>query len=246
MRIEVTFGCNTGTGIQFNYNYHLSKLILESLVGNRGALRFKGKPFKQYTYSQLYFTDYRISDGKIVTLGEDIHWYISSPNHYFLDELVKGLTKTCYFYLGDAELEFKHARILEDPDIGDEIEFTCMSPITISTMGRGASRNYYCKIEDKAFGENLRYDLVQKYYYLNNSFPKDERLEILFDGGYMDKKQRTSRLIDYNGIKILGYMVPFVIRGSSELIRTGYVTGFGDRNNNGFGMVKVWHKEKSS
>ncbi|QNO14533.1 CRISPR-associated endoribonuclease Cas6 [Alkalicella caledoniensis] len=243
MRLEITFGCNKGSIVDFNYNYNLSKLILESLVGSRGTLRYKGKPFKHYTYSQLYFTDYQIIDGKIVNLGEDIHWYVSSPSHFFIDGLVKGLTRTSYFNIGSAELEFKKARLLEDPEFTDEMEFTCMSPITISTMGRGGNRDFYCRIEEKAFVENIRYDLVQKYYHLYNSFPKNEKLDIVFDENYMGKKQRTSRLIDYNGIKILGYMVPFVTKGSPDLIRIGYSTGFGDRTNTGFGMVKIWHRE---
>lgn len=243
MRIELTFGCNKGANIQFNYNYNLSKLIMESLVGNRSALRFKGKPFKNYTFSQLYFTEYQIADGKIVNYGDEVHWYVSSPNHYFIDGLVKGLTKAKYFKLGDGELDYKRARIVEDPEFTNEMEFTCMSPITISTMGRGANRDFYCRIEDKGFVENLRYDLVQKYYHIYNSFPKNEKLEIYFDQNYMGKRQRTSRLIDYNGLKILGYMVPFVAKGSPDLIRIGYTSGFGDRNSNGFGMVKVWHKD---
>lgn len=241
MRIEVTFSCNTGTKIDFNYNYHLSKLIMETLVGNRSALRFKGKPFKQYTFSQLYFNNYQIAEGNIVNLGEEVSWYISSSNNYFIDGIVKGLTKCRYFNLGDGELEFKQVRIVEDPEFTNEMEFTCMSPITISTMGRGANRDYYSRIEDSGFVENLRYDLVQKYYYIYNSFPKNEKLEIVFDEKYISKKQRTSRLVDYNGFKILGYMVPFVAKGSPDLIRIGYVNGFGDRNNNGFGMVKPWY-----
>ena len=243
MRLEVTFGCNKGSCVDFNYNYNLFKLILESLMGSGGALKCKGKPFKQYTYSQLYFTEYQVANGKIVNLGEDIHWYVSSSSHLFIERLVKGLTSTSSFNLGSTELEFKKARVLEDPEFTDEMEFTCMSPITISTMGRGGNRDFYCKIEEKAFVENIRYDLVQKYYSHYNSFPKDERLEIIFDESYLGKRQRSSRLIDYNGVKVLGYMVPFVVKGSPDLIRIGYNAGYGDRTNTGFGMVKIWHRQ---
>lgn len=242
MRIEVTFNCDKGAKIDFNYNHNLSRLIMESLFDNKSAMFHKGRPFKYYTFSQLYFSQYEISGDKIVNLGEEVHWYISSPNPFFIDGIMKGLTRICCYPMGQGEFEFKQVRLLDDPEFTNDMEFTCMSPITISSMGRGAKRELYCRIENKCFVENLRYDLVQKYYYLYNSFPKNERLEIIFDKNYLENKKRTSRLIDYNGVKVLGYMVPFVVKGSPDLIRVGYSCGFGERNNNGFGMVKVWHR----
>jgi CRISPR-associated endoribonuclease Cas6 len=46
-------------------------------------------------------------------------------------------------------------------------------------------------------------------------------------------------LADIHGTKIRGWLAPFTVEGSNELIRLGYETGFGARNSMGFGMAEA-------
>jgi CRISPR-associated endoribonuclease Cas6 len=46
-------------------------------------------------------------------------------------------------------------------------------------------------------------------------------------------------LIDIRGTLIRGVMAPFITTGSTELIRTGYEVGFGERGSMGFGCTTV-------
>lgn len=46
-------------------------------------------------------------------------------------------------------------------------------------------------------------------------------------------------LTDIRGIKVRGWLAPFTVEGSPELIELGYEAGFGSRNSMGFGMAEV-------
>ncbi|WP_350343490.1 CRISPR-associated endoribonuclease Cas6 [Proteinivorax tanatarense] len=243
MRLEVIFRCSKGTAIDFNYNHYLSNIITEAT--EKVAADYDQKKSQSlHTFSQLYLKDYSISNGKMISGSEQIQWYISSPDKIFLETIVKGLTISNYVYIGNSLLEFSQARLLEHPQFYDEMDFTCMSPITIAHAA-GGGKEQYSSIDGDFFGENLRQDLVRKHYIIHERFPKNENLSFYFDTNYMKKKSRPSRLINYDGKKIMGYMVPFKVIGSKELIEVGYHAGFGNKNDHGFGMVKVWHKNRS-
>jgi CRISPR-associated endoribonuclease Cas6 len=63
-----------------------------------------------------------------------------------------------------------------------------------------------------------------------------------WDRAYLDEAARRGRrasvLTDIRGIKVRGWLAPFTIEGSPELIEIGYEAGFGARNSMGFGMAE--------
>jgi CRISPR-associated endoribonuclease Cas6 len=189
------------------------------------------------------FDQYCISEDGIKNLGDCVHWYISSPKVFFLEGVLRGLKAAGKIRLGAVSMSIEDIEVVGDPDINDEMEFSCMSPITVtSPLEFKEERPRYGRIEDHDFQEKIRRDLISKYYLVHDSLPANENLEIVFNQRYINNKRRVSRLVDYNGIKILGYMIPFKVKGNPELIQVGYQLGFGHKNNCGFGMVKVWHQ----
>lgn len=243
MRLKVLLECECDNILPYNYNYHLYLAITRAIQTKTLANRGTG----MYTFSQLYLEDYCICNQGIKNLGNTISWYISSPKHYFLEGLLRGLKSAGSMELGKLTLPIKDFEVLATPDIGEEMEFCCMSPITVSNcQDLSNERPRYGRLEDQDFCERLRQDIINKYYRLYDSIPIDEKLDFEFNQRYIDNKRRVSRLIDFNGIKILGYMLPFSVRGNPDLIRVGYQLGFGNRNNCGFGMVKVWYSPSSS
>jgi len=48
-----------------------------------------------------------------------------------------------------------------------------------------------------------------------------------------------SKLFRVQGTKVRGWEGKFWVEGDPELIRIGYEAGFGERNAQGFGMVKL-------
>lgn len=244
MRLKIVLECDSGTILPFNYNYHLFTAVSRAIYKTSTSASSRG--FGLFTFSQLYFDQYSICPEGINNQGKIINWYISSPKLYFLEELIKGFKNSGYLNISKMVLPIKDIEVLATPEIGDEMEFSCMSPITV-TWNSDSTEGWprYGRLEDSFFAERLRQDLINKYYKINECLPSDESLKFEFNQRYLDNKRRVSRLIDFNGIKIMGYMIPFKVKGNSELIRLGYQLGFGSRNNYGFGMVKIWYSAGS-
>ncbi|MDD3073863.1 MAG: CRISPR-associated endoribonuclease Cas6 [Eubacteriales bacterium] len=240
MRLKVTLKCEPDTILPYNYNHHLYKAINRavydsSTMGHKRDLGF-------FTFSQLYFEQYSISANGIRNLGKCVQWYISSIKGYFLDAILKGFSEAGSISLGNVNMPIVSVEILATPEINEVMEFSCMSPITVTcNLDASQGRMRYGRIEDHDFTEKLRQDLINKHYRVYDSLPSDDYLVFEFNERYISNKRRVTRLINFNGIKILGYMIPFKVTGNPELIRVGFHMGFGNRNNCGFGMVKVWY-----
>ena len=242
MRLKIIMECKQGEILNYNYNYNLFKVITGAVQKTKTLLPNRCHDSGLFTFSQLVFDQYCISQEGIQNLGDCVHWYISSPKVFFLDGILKGLKEAGKIQIGSTSMPIQGIEVVGDPDISDVMEFSCMSPITVtSSLGSHEGHARYGRIEDNDFAEKIRRDLVSKYYLVHDSLPANEDLEITFNQRYISNKRRVSRLVDYNGIKILSYMIPFKVRGNPELIRIGYQLGFGHKNNCGFGMVKVWH-----
>lgn len=240
MRLKVTLHCNPGTVLPYNYNHYLYKAIARS-VHNPRTLGHK-RDLGLFTFSQLYFEQYSISPHGICNLGNNVQWYISSIKGYFLEAVLKGFTDAGAIPLGTINMPLNSVDVLATPEISDTMEFSCMSPITVCCTPESSQGHMrYGRIEDHDFTEKLRQDLINKHYRVYDSLPTNDNLTFEFNERYMANKRRVTRLINFNGIKILGYMIPFKVSGNPELIRVGYHMGFGNRNNCGFGMVKVWY-----
>ncbi len=235
-------GCECGTVLPYNYNHRLVNVINRAIHSANPLTPNRCSSYNLFTFSQLYFDQYCIAQDGIQSLGEGVHWYVSSPRIYFLESLLKGLRSSGTVNLGNTQLPITDIEVMGDPDIEEHMEFSCMSPISIACQPETLEvRSRYGRIEDHDFVEKVRQDLINKYYRVYDSLPSDEALVINFNQQYIKNKRRVSRLVDFNGVKILGYMVPFTVTGNPELIRLGYQLGFGHRNNCGFGMVKIWY-----
>lgn len=245
MRLKLTLQCKPDTILPYNYNHHLYKAVARA-VHNPSSMGQK-RDMNSFTFSQLYFEQYSISANGIRNLGKNVQWYISSIKTYFLESILKGLTDIGTVSLGNVSMPVAGVEILATPEINEVMEFSCMSPITV-TCNLDADQGHmrYGRIEDHDFTEKLRQDLINKHYRVYDSLPTDDDLTFEFNERYISNKRRVTRLIAFNGIKILGYMIPFRVSGNPELIRVGYHMGFGNRNNCGFGMVKVWYPPASS
>lgn len=241
MRLKITMACDQGK-IKFNYNHYLYMTLNRALHRSSTLIptRYQSALF---TFSQLYFDQYFISAEGIHNQGQSVYWYVSSPKFYLLEGMMRGLKANGLINIGDFTMQVQEIEVIGDPDINEVMEFSCMSPITLTSSQEFEGRSRYGRIEDVDFIEYLRKDLISKYYQVHDSLPTDESIDFVFNRHYMKNRRRVTRLVDFNGVKILGYMIPFKVKGNPELIRIGYQLGFGHRNKCGFGMVKVWHQQ---
>jgi CRISPR-associated endoribonuclease Cas6 len=67
----------------------------------------------------------------------------------------------------------------------------------------------------------------------------DTDFKIIIDEDYVKRKNgKITKNINFKGTNIIGFMAPFEVTGSPELIEVGYEAGFGEKGSMGFGMVK--------
>ncbi len=73
--------------------------------------------------------------------------------------------------------------------------------------------------------------------YENKSMPK---FKITIDNDYMNRKSgKITKKINFKNTEIIGFMAPFEVTGSPELIEIGYEAGFGEKGSIGCGCVKA-------
>jgi len=232
--------------LPLNYNYYLTSIIYDSL--KRGSPEFsrflheKGyqdgfRSFKFFTYSQIR-SEKREIRGDTIRFLSQIEWFISSPIDDFVLNFLNGVFETAGIKIGGRNLPLQNAEVLEPPKFSDTMRFRCLSPITISRtdiLGEEKTQHFIRPWEPD-LSEKIAQNLVRKFRLLHGKDPSDSGLKIEIDpkraGGKIEK------LVNFKGTNIKGFMCPFNVEGSPELIEVGYETGFGDKNSLGFGMVE--------
>lgn len=105
------------------------------------------------------------------------------------------------------------------------------------------NRVRYLGLEDD-WSEIVKRNLIRKYIALYGREPADSRLQWEWDEEYIaeqaKRNRRPSVLIEVSeGIKVRGWLVPFTVEASKELIEIGYEAGFGKSNAMGFGLAGI-------
>lgn len=255
MRVKITFLLQRNSNLPVNYNYYLASLIYKILYHSSHkfsaflhdqGFEFEGKHFKLFTFSQLLFEKKRIEKDKIINLGKHITWFISSIKDEFIQHFIDGLFKKSRVTLEKQTLIPERVETVAQPELNGINRFTCLSPITMSTKidKDGKPHLYYLRIDEPDFKEKVKENLIRKYNLIYGRPPQNKDFEMEFDKEYLNANKTISRLINFKGINIRGYTVPFIVKGNPELVKVGYECGLGDKNSLGFGMVKLLNEEK--
>ncbi len=96
----------------------------------------------------------------------------------------------------------------------------------------GRLRHYDLGPDEPEFYENLKENLKQKYLLIYGKKPQEDfEIEVL--------SAKPKRFEVKPSIFQRAWHLVFKAYGDDELIRAGYLVGFGEKNSLGFGMVKV-------
>jgi CRISPR-associated endoribonuclease Cas6 len=202
--------------------------------------------FKLFTFSPLLGGPRRVVEGQLRVEAGTVSWYVSSPVEAFLRHLIEGLLSAGAVDLGGMRFDIVQTEVLPEPAFSSPMRFTCLSPITMSVRAIGQRWAQYLTPEDPRFAAAIRANLERKHVLVrrlsgHTTAPlQDQSFSLTFDPAYVARHEgRISKLIDYKGTKIRGYLAPFTVTGPAELLWIGYQCGFGDKNSQGFGMVEV-------
>lgn len=213
--------------------------------------RLANRAFKLFTFSPLYLPHSRkwlLHDNGTMSTGESLlHVTISSPKEEFIEHLVVGLMRETRIWVGNERFHVETVRKLDPPEYSDEMPFIMLSPVVCTTKHEPEQYPQYLYPGDTEFKRVLLENLCRKYQALNGkAFPCDEvEIDFVLDADYVKRMNgKVQKLITLkeghsDETKIKGTLAPFRIRAPRELIEIGYECGFGEKNSQGFGMVKV-------
>jgi CRISPR-associated endoribonuclease Cas6 len=249
MRVKLTlFAQQRGARLPVNYNHAIGSLVYDTL-GNDSAefaarlhdegFDANGRKFKLFTFSRIEARHGHIIKDELFLDDPEISLQVSSPVGEFVEHFVAGLFQSEGFKIADAHFSLKQAETVAAPAFSESMSFRALSPITESVRDDAGGVRFLSTDDD--WSEIMQRNLLRKYQALYGRAPADDRLSWNWDREYLAETarrgRRASALIDIRGIKVRGWLVPFTVEGSTELIELGYEAGFGSRNSMGFGMA---------
>ncbi len=253
----------------FNYQYPLSAWIYKILsrsspaysnfLHNMGYVGPDGKLRKLFTFSGLFFRPKAMPDARSLKIkrGSLATLYISSPMiNEFIQHFVTGLFRKQQFTIADrtASTEFivEQVETLPVPQFKSKSHFIAKSPIVLTTpLKNGPSRRaYYYRPTDTGLSEAVRKSLLKKHSAVHGHPPSNDKLEFALDHKAIERhggpKSITRRHIIRDGYPdatdVIGFIAPFELDGSTELMRTAWECGIGDKCSMGFGCVELSNK----
>ena len=237
------------TLLPLSYNYAVASLIYDTIghASTDFAARLHdegftsdGRRFKLFTFSRLTTRRSRVQENRLRLEDPTITLQISSPVAEFIEHFVAGLFQSESFNIAGARFTLQQAETLPTPAFTERMSFRALSQITESVRDEEGGVRFLSPEDD--WSGIMQRNLLRKYQALHGHAPSDERLRWTWDQAYLDEAARRGRrasvLIDIRGIKVRGWLAPFTVEGSRELIEIGYEAGFGARNSMGFGMAE--------
>jgi CRISPR-associated endoribonuclease Cas6 len=213
--------------------------------------RLENRAFKLFTFSPVYPGHSRKwvmhENGTMSTSEPLLHVTISSPKEEFIEHLVVGLLRETLVSIGKERFRVETVRKLDPPDFSDEMLFVMLSPLVCTTKREPGQYAQYLFPGDPEFRRVLFENLYRKYQTLHGKMIEcnSDDMEFELDQAYVERMTgKIQKLITIkegrsDETKIKGTLAPFQIKAPRELIEIGYECGFGEKNSQGFGMVKV-------
>jgi CRISPR-associated endoribonuclease Cas6 len=246
--------------LPINYSHLISSLIhtiaakstSEYAKGlNEHGFRFQNREFKLFTFSPLYPGNGQVwimnQNWTLSTSESLLQVTVTSPKEEFIEHLSAGLRDEPLISIGKERFRVETVRKLDPPEFSGDMQFIMLSPLVCSTPREGEKPAQYLFSGDAEFERVLLENLLRKHQAMHGrSFTgKSEPFSFTIDSAYVEKMEgKVQKLITLkegrsDETKVKGTLAPFRLIAPKELIEVGYECGFGEKNSQGFGMVKV-------
>lgn len=262
MRLKITLKYLDGNqAIPINYQYPVSAAIYKiigqaepefaKLLHNKGYPTAHNRRFKFFTFSKLFFKERAaISYDKLILQNDERpQLLISSPlDDSFIQNFVIGIFESQELPIGlrgvcHATFIIEQIETLPEPEFTNDVKCKALGPISVSVAGANKHPDYL-KALDSKLSEVVKENLIWKYKTLYEVEPTDKSLNFEVDKQYIEKRggeNKVSKLIkikegEPEETSVRGFIVPFRLTGSMQLIKLAYQCGIGEKNSLGFGM----------
>ncbi|GBD14667.1 hypothetical protein HRbin25_00547 [bacterium HR25] len=198
------------------------------------GLAVDGRRYKPFTYSWLRPRSAR-AQGEGLLMEPPVHWWVSSPIPQVLEGVVGPLLTVGQVNLGHVILTVGAVEVEAEPAISLPLVVESLSPIVASTVVErdGKLERRFLSPTQEEFQRVISQNLVNKARALGHPAGDGARVRLEPIG------EPRSRLVTVNGINVRGYEGLFRAQGDPLLLQVGYDMGFGERNAQGFGMVRL-------
>ena len=261
MRITIELTHRKRTVILPINNSHLISSLIYNIVDKSSSeyaerlheqgYRLQNKAFKLFTFSLLYPGSQHkwvMHENGMMSTGEPLlQVTVSSLKEEFIEHLVIGLLKEPVVWIGKERFRVETVRKLDQPGLSDDMRFVMLSPLVCTTKREGEQYSQYLFPGDEEFERVLFENLCRKYQVLHGReyLCESDQFSFGIDQAYVERMNgKVQKLIALkegrsDETMVKGTFAPFRLKAPKELIEVGYECGFGEKNSQGFGMVKV-------
>ncbi len=234
MQIKLIFKPDEPLAIPLNYNYQLQSAVYAKLaeicVSDFWHDNGFGdtETFKFFAFSPL-LGNYIIEDKKIV-FTDTISIEIRSPFFDFCDDLQRSFELKPSIKLFDTDLPISGA-FLTNQHINEESAcFRTVSPIVLYTRDE-YDKMHFISPASSQFVDRLHENFYKKYKTAFDTQPPELEIRVTEIG----KKIVTK----YKEVWLTGYNCDLDITAPSEALEFIYDCGLGERNSQGFGLMRL-------
>ncbi len=162
------------------------------------------------------------------------YFYFSTAVPEIAEAFITGLLKSPEVELWGERFVVEEVKALAEPEKLSGRKFVTLSPIAVTTkrVQLGKLRSYDLGPDEPEFYGLIRENLREKYVHIFGSSPPEE-----FEMKVLNAKPKRFEVKP--GIFQVAWHLVFRAWGDEDLLKAGYLAGFGEKNSIGFGMVKV-------
>lgn len=219
MRIYLKLSKNNKV-VPYNYQELLTSVI-HKWIGSDNE--HHGQP-GQFSFSWIQNTK---STKKGLNLQDGAYFFISSLNDKLIKEIINGVLEEPEMFCG---VRVTDVQIKNTPKFYNVQRFLMASPVLIKVKEEEAIR--HVTVEDDDFDEKLTISFKNK---LDKAGISSHEASIQLDP---DSSFRSTKLIDYKGVKNRASLAPIIICGNKEQIEYAWSMGIGNSTGIGFGALK--------
>jgi len=216
--------------LDINYNQYVNSAIYHAIAKHDKTLATKlhNKSGVKFTFSRLMCKKRKILGGKILFEGLT-QLYFTSPFEEVCHAFVNGLLELQELKISNSVFEIVGIKVLKEA-IKDKMMLKTLSPILVY-KNKVDGRKVQLNPDSEEFYRALTSNLIKKHHDVYGT-PPDSEEGLEFE--VLNVKPASVRV---KGCWWTCYQMVFSVSGSENLIRVGYMSGFGMKNPYGFGMV---------
>ncbi|WP_297512398.1 CRISPR-associated endoribonuclease Cas6 [Thermococcus sp.] len=225
--------------VPFNHLHYLQGLVYRRIQRTSPDLSLKlhnPKVPKFFTFS-LFMAEKRdfLEDKPYFHGYRRGYFYFSTAIPEIAEAFIGGLLQDPEVELWGENFTVEEVKAISEPNKLAGRKMITLSPIAVTTLKPqfGRLKRYDLNPTEPEFYENIRENLIDKYATLYGKVPEEKDVE------FKVLLAKPKRLQVKPGVYQRAWHLVFRAGGSEELLRVGYLVGFGEKNSIGFGMVKV-------